>query len=177
MNTELGINGKGRIHCDSHATSLNALIVYDEVRAGKRAKELCDRLRKQLAPESGLNLRVWSLSALQLPTFAQTAARQAEGASVLIVAVHGNSALSRSVQSCLHTCAHGIHSADGALVAQLHGVLEKKEELCRAYACLRQIAHHVGVRFFSEVVELPEAERDETGVGYGMSVSGFSLPV
>jgi hypothetical protein len=34
------------------------------------------------------------------------------------------------------------------------------EELSPAYGGLRQIAHHAGIRFFSEVVELPEDELD-----------------
>jgi hypothetical protein len=43
-------------------------------------------------------------------------------------------------------------------VAQLHGILKMKEECCAAYGCLRQIANHTGVRFYSEVVELPDEE-------------------
>jgi len=65
-------------------------------------------------------------------------------------------------QELLHTCARGIRAADGALVAQLHGILKMNEELCPAYGGLRQIAHHAGVRFFSEVVELPEDELDSS---------------
>jgi len=34
-------------------------------------------------------------------------------------------------------------------------------ELCPAYGCLRELAHHAGVRFFSEVVELPEDEQPD----------------
>jgi len=138
-------------------------IVYDSVRSGKRAKELCDRLRKQLAPDCKPNLSVWSLSALQLlPTTAWAAAREAEHAALLIVAVHGDKTLPRPVKSFLHRCARAIHAADGALVAQLHGILKMNEELCPAYGCLREIADHTGVRFFSEVVELPEAELDSS---------------
>ena len=48
------------------------------------------------------------------------------------------------------------------VVAQLHGVLKMNEKLCPAYGGLRQIAHHAGVRFFSEVVELPEDELDSS---------------
>src|SRR5882762_6404352 len=144
---------------ETHTSSPDALIVYDSVRSGKRAKELCDRLGQQLAPDCKLNLSVWSLSALQLlPTMARAAASEAEHAALLIVAVNGDKTLPRPVKSCLHLCARGIGAADGALVAQLHGVLKMNEELCPAYACLREIAHHAGVRFFSEVVELPDGE-------------------
>jgi hypothetical protein len=33
-------------------------------------------------------------------------------------------------------------------------------KLCPACDCLREIAHYAGVRFFSEVVELPDNELD-----------------
>ena len=46
------------------------------------------------------------------------------------------------------------------MVAQFHSILKMNEELCPAYGCLKQIAHPAGVRFFSEVVELPEVELD-----------------
>ena len=145
---------------ETHTSGLDVLIVYDSVRSGKRAKELCDRLGQQLAPDCKLNFSVWSLSALQLPTLAQAAASAAEHAALLIVAVNGDKPLPRLVKSCLHRCARAIHAADGALVAQLHGILKMNEEFCPAYDCLRQIAHHAGVQFFSEVVELREDELD-----------------
>ncbi|SPE44751.1 hypothetical protein SBA7_500006 [Candidatus Sulfotelmatobacter sp. SbA7] len=147
---------------ETHPNSSDVLIVYDSVRSGKRAKELCDRLGQQLVPECKLNLSVWSLSALQLPTLAQTAASEAEHAALLIVAVNGDETLPRSVKGCLYRCARAIYAADGALVAQLHGILKMNEEICPAYGSLREIAHHAGVRFFSEVVELPGAELDSS---------------
>src|SRR6266404_8688432 len=139
---------------------MEVLIVYDSVRSGKRAKEPCDRLAQELAPNCKINLSVWSVFALQLPAMAQAAAREAERAALLIVAVNGDQTLPQPVKSCLHWCARGIYKSDGAIVAQLHGILKMNEELCPAYGCLRQIAHHAGVRFFSEVVELPEDEVD-----------------
>jgi len=76
------------------------------VRSGKRAKEFCDRLGQHLAPDSKLNLSLWSLSALQLlPVMAQAAAREAERATLLIVAVNGDKTLPRPVKNCLHWCA------------------------------------------------------------------------
>jgi hypothetical protein len=148
---------------ETHTNSLDVLIVYDSVGSGKRAKELCDRLGAQFAPDCELNLSVWSLSSLQLlPATARAAASAAEDAGLLIVAIHGEKTLPQPVKSFLHKCARAIHAADGALVAQLHGILKMNQELCPACGCLREIAHHAGVRFFSEVVDLPEAELDSS---------------
>src|SRR6266853_3274467 len=141
---------------ETHTFNSGVLIVYDSVRSGKRAKELCDRLGQH----GELNLSVWSLSALRLPALARAAAHEAERAILLIVAVNGGETLPRHVKTCLHRCARAIHAADGALVAQFHGILKMNEELCPAYGCLRQIAHYNGIRFFSEVVELPEDQLD-----------------
>ncbi len=141
---------------ETHISNSDALIFYDSVRSGKRAKELCDRLGQHCE----LNLSVWSLSSLRLPALARAAAHEAERAILLIVAVNGDETLPRHVKTCLHRCARAIHAADGALVAQFHSILKMNEELCPAYGCLKQIAHHAGVRFFSEVVELPEDELD-----------------
>jgi hypothetical protein len=147
---------------ETHTSGLDVLIVYDSVRSGKRAKELCDRLAQQLPPDRKLSFSLWSLSALQLPTLAQAAASAAECAALLIVAVNGEKALPRPVRNCLYWCARGIRAADGALVAQLHGILKINQELSPAYCYLRQIAHHDDLRFFSEVVELPDNELDSS---------------
>src|SRR5258706_14877799 len=103
---------------NTHTSSLDALIVYDNVRSGKRAKELCDRLGQQLAPDCELNLSVWSLSALQLlPATARAAASAAEHAGLFIVAINGDKTLPQPFKSFLHRCARAVHAADRALVA------------------------------------------------------------
>jgi hypothetical protein len=121
------------MNLETPTSNLDVLIVYDSVRSGKRAKELCDRLTQQLAPDCELNLSVCSLSALQLPTLALAAASEAEHAALLVVAVNGDKTFPRSVRNCLYWCARGIRADDGALVAQLHGILRINEELSPAY--------------------------------------------
>jgi hypothetical protein len=151
------------MNIETHTSHLDVLIVYDSVRSGKRAKELCDRLEQQLAPDCTLNLSIWSLSALELlPTLERAAAREAEHAALLIVAVNGDKTLTRIAKIGLDWCARGIRAAGGALMAQLHGILKMNVELCSAYACLSEIARHAGVRFFSEVVQLPDEELDSS---------------
>lgn len=149
-------NENSKVSIETHTSNSDVLIVYDSVRSGIRAKDLCDRLGQHCE----LNHSVWSLSALRLPALARAAAHEAERAILVIVAVNGDETLPRHVKTCLHRCARAIHAADGALVAQFHSILKMNEELCPAYGCLKQIAHHAGVRFFSEVVELPEDELD-----------------
>jgi len=145
-----------KVSIETHTRNSAVLIVYDSVHSGKRAKELIDRLGQHCE----LSLSVWSLSALRLPVLARAVAHEAERAILLIVAVNGDETLPRHVTTCLHRCARTIHAAGGALVAQLHGILKMNEKLCPAYGCLKQIAHHAGVHFFSEVVELPEDKLD-----------------
>jgi hypothetical protein len=156
FNAEQELKRDSKVSIETHTSNPAVLIVYDSIRSGKRAKELCDRLRQH----GELNLSVWSLSALRLPELARAAAHEAECAILLIVAVNGDETLLRYVKTCLQRCARAIHAVDGALVAQFHSILKTKEELWPAYGCLKQIAHHAGVRFFSEVVELPEDELD-----------------
>ena len=150
------MNSETTIKQQHSGSNSDVLIVYDSVRSGKRAKELCDRFWQP----GELNLSVWSLSALRLPALARAAAHEAERAILLIVAVNGDETLPRHVKTCLHRCARAIHAVDGILVAQFHSIFKMNEELCPAYDCLKQIAHHAGVRFFSEVVELPEDKLD-----------------
>jgi hypothetical protein len=165
------------MNIETPASTCEVLIVYDDVRAGKRAKELCDRLGQQLAPSRELNLSVWSLSALELPSVARVVAREAERASLLIVAIKGDKRLPQPVKNCLHWCARRIHTAGGAFVAQLHGILKMNEELCQACGCLREIAHHAGVRFFLEVVELPEDQLEHSIEANHVRAQSYTFPV
>ncbi len=161
------------MNSETHTNSTDVLIVYDSVRSGKRAKELCDRLGQYCE----LNLRIWNLSALRLPALARAAAHEAGRAILLIVAVDGDEMLPRHVKTCLHKCARAIHAADGALLAQFHSILKMNEKLCPAYRCLKQIAQHAGIQFFSEVVELREDELDcSSAESLGASHGQFRRP-
>jgi len=146
------------MNMDIHTNHLNVLLLYGRVTSAKRAKEFCDRLKNQLAPECEMKLSLWSLASLQLPDMARAAARIAEDAELMIVAVNGNNALPRTVMNCLNWCVREVRAREGALLAQLNGVLKTDEKTCPAYDCLRDIAFQCGLRFFSQVVELPDQE-------------------
>jgi hypothetical protein len=154
MKNEQQING------NQSATCPNVLILYDSVASGKRAKELCDRLGKELDREDEPTFSLWNLASLQVAPLAQVALADAAGVALLIVAVNGDDALPPSVKSWISRWGRVARTTGGALVAQLHGIVRMNEELSPAYACLKHIANDEGLDFYSEVVE-PSAEESD----------------
>lgn len=153
MKTELHTNG------NHSATGIEVLIAYDSVCSGKRAKELCDRLQTRLGPEYQLNLRLWSLAALQRDSLAPAALSDAASADLIFVAVAGDKPLPAPIRSWLGRCARRIHTG-GALILQLHGIFKMEEELSPTYHLLKQVARDARLDFFSEVIGSAEYELD-----------------
>jgi hypothetical protein len=142
--------------------SLNVLVAYDGLRAGIQAKELCDRLTRKLGPANELHLGFWSLSALQLPQLAQSAAEEASETDLLIVAVDGDEVLPRPFKSWVSQCLRKIRAHGGTLVVQLHGIVKMTHELSPAYECLKHLADDARVGFFAEVLEPAGDKLDES---------------
>ena len=143
---------------DPQAHTLDMVILYDSIGAGKRAKELCDRVVASLGAVYTLNCHCWNLSMLQSPVAAQFVARETAQSPCLMVAVNGNVTLARPLETVLGQCARALRHAGTALVAQLHGIPKGNEERAPAYCRLKQIAANAGVPFFSEVIE-PVADK------------------
>lgn len=150
---------KTKLHANGHhnATSVRVLIAYDTVCSGKRAKELCDRLQTRLGSEYQLNLRLWSLAALQRDSLAHAAMSDAASADLIFVSFEGNKPLSPTVRSRLGRCASKIQ-AGGAIILQLHGILKMEEELTCHF--LKQVASDAGLDFFPEVIGPVDDEAD-----------------
>ena len=135
------------------AHTLDMVILYDSIGAGKRAKELCDRVVASLGAAYTLNCHCWNLSMLQSPVAAQFVARETAHSPCLMVAVNANVTLARPLEGVLGQCARAMRRAGTALVAQLHGIPKGNEERALAYRRLKQIAANAGIPFFSEVIE------------------------
>ncbi len=135
------------------AGSFNVLVAYDVIRSGIGAKVFCDRFSQQLGTARKLQLGLWSFSALQLPQLARSAAAEAAQTDMLIVAVSGEAELPRPLKSWISHSLRTIRARNGALLAQLHGILKMDQELSPAYACLKHLADDAGVKFFAEAVE------------------------
>lgn len=137
---------------ETQERALDFVILYDNLRAGQRAKELCDRVAARLEPDVELRFHCWNFAMLSNPVAARFVTIQVMSAPCLIVACNGNNDLTRPVETFLKQSARVLRGAGTAIVAQLHGIPGGKEEQLPAYRSLVQIAVSAGVPFFSEVV-------------------------
>ncbi len=133
--------------------ALNMVILYDNLHAGQRAKELCDRVATQLGDDCELRFHCWNFAMLNDPVAARVVTIQATSAPCLIVACNGRDELTRPVETFLTKNTRALRASGTALVAQLHGIPGGKEEQLPAHRSLKQIAAQAGIPFFSEVVE------------------------
>lgn len=140
------------------AVEVGALVIYDNVRAGKCAKELCDRLQKHLGSECELNLNVGNLAALQIPDLARTAAEASTRPCLLILAVNGNESLPSFARNWISQYVGKTHGAGSAIVALFHGIIRMGLVFAPAYDDLKQIAGKAGVDFFPGVLELADSD-------------------
>jgi hypothetical protein len=133
--------------------ALNVVIAFDDLRAGRKAKELCDRLALRPSPDCALHIGLWSLSVLQIPQVLQAAATQAARAALVVVTVSGQTDLTVSAKTCVTMFSTGKTSAHGALTVLFHGASRPRENLAPSCAFLRRAARTAGRTFFSQVIE------------------------
>jgi hypothetical protein len=133
---------------------VRVLVVYDNVEAGKKGKELCDRVQRFLGKEYRLNLRLWNMIALQTASSAQAATETVEWPAVLIVVVNGDKPLPHFFKDWVRQNTRKPPFAIGALVVQLNGIDRAKQESAHAYLDLKQIAREAGIAFLSEGAEI-----------------------
>ena len=130
------------------------LVVYGNAEAGKKAKELCDRIQRFLGREYQLNLRLWNMAALRTSSVVEPVAETVKWPSVLIVAVNGSEPLPQFFKRWLSQNTRKPPFAIGAIVVQLYGMEQTKQESAHPYLDLKQIAREAGIAFFSEGAEM-----------------------
>jgi hypothetical protein len=90
-----------------------AVVLYDEISSGFRAKDVCDRIRHQLADNSNLRVDLWRTDVLaQSPS----ALQQARAADMLVLALRPDTVLSKPIRAWMETWAKSRRVEDAALV-------------------------------------------------------------
>lgn len=99
--------------------ALNVMLIYEDLAAGRRAKELLDRLRHRLGPEAEMEIHLCRFDLLQVPQFREEAMEHGLGADILILSARHGVEVPSHVQDWLETCRNAGASRSAALVMLL----------------------------------------------------------
>lgn len=126
---------------------MGVFIAYEDVPAGKRAKETCDVLAESLGGDSITDTRVASFNALRVPQLRHTAAMEAAQADIIFIACHDGK-LPLAVNQWLQLwLARG--GGPMALVALFSCPRLGARHAIAAETYLAGLANHRRIRFFS----------------------------
>jgi hypothetical protein len=128
------------------------VVAYEEIAAGKRAKEICDRLQTNLEAFFVFETHLWRFDVLGLPELNNIAVRDAIQARLVIIAIDGRSELPVHLKSWMEIWVALRPVQPGALVLVVEpppgcGVIQCHSE--RHY--LERIAQRARMRFFASI--------------------------
>lgn len=129
-------------------SSLNAFILYQDVDAGKRAKETCDLLAENLGWDWRLESELWSFRAMQVPRLREIAAQNAGSADIVVVSCAGGG-LPAAVTAWL-----GLWAGRPNRAVALVGLFAPGDDFdaqARVHAVLSRAARRGGMKFFSPI--------------------------
>jgi hypothetical protein len=98
---------------------LDVLLLYEDLGTALRAKHSLDLLPGQLSTEAGWGTRLWRLDLLGEPLLAEQAAIEAAAADVIVLSLHGRTALRAEARDWLSRWLHHKEDRPYALAALL----------------------------------------------------------
>ena len=129
---------------------LQALILYDNLKSGRRAKGLLDRVAERSGGEVQLRLELWRFDLLALMEAVEASRAQARGTDLVVVAYQAGRALPAAVLSWLAWWGGCGQAKEAALVAVIGREGRPPTEPCPATVALRTWASHHGVELLCE---------------------------
>jgi len=143
---------------EEQSQTLDIMIAYDDLGAGQRAKEFCDRLSRHLGPGLKLKLSVWKISLFRFPEISRAATIAAESAVAIIFAANGHKDLSPQAKAWIEMFTGKERpNRNCALVALLHDISHLVIDLAPAGISLSRLARKAGMAFFADVL-VPKEE-------------------
>jgi hypothetical protein len=139
--------------------SLNVFIAYEDFETGKRAIKTYNYLVEHLGHECLFTNQMWKFDVLSVPKLREMAVRDAIGAQIVIIALHGNNPLPPQVEAWVESWA-ACAGNTVALVALFEDLSEFAENPARDY--LAGVAGHCGIEFFCQP-SWSGASKDMTG--------------
>src|SRR5437867_3612515 len=76
----------------------NVVVAYEDFVAGKRAKDTCDTIIRDLGPNYTFHFDLWKFDVLQVPQLREIAANDALDAHMIIIAAQGKDELPQALK-------------------------------------------------------------------------------
>jgi hypothetical protein len=123
-----------------------AVLIYEDVAAGVRARWFCQKLVSTL--DSRLEEQMWNFDVLGIREIRNLAASTARKADVVIVSVSGNTELPDTIRDWLDMWLWILEEERPALIALFNS--SASQEIASVSAYLQQLAKRNGIDFFQE---------------------------
>ena len=127
------------------------VIIYEDGAAGRRAKHFYDKVIWELVDECEFDLELWSFRVLALPGIGNWAARSAAQADLVILSMHGKTALSSPTRKWIGRWRRGLVDCKPALVVLLDETEAKGGGSAATLGYLRNLAVQNGISFYTHV--------------------------
>jgi len=141
--------------------SLNVFIAYEDLAAGKRAKETCDLMSANLGADWRIETQLASFKALSIPKLRRVAALEAASSDVLLISC-GDARLPLRVTDWLETLLGGDHRAM-AMVALFSCQRPASGRATKVENSLSDTAKEGRVQFFSRFEQSSPGQWEWTG--------------
>jgi hypothetical protein len=136
-------------------SALEVLLLYEDLSTALRARHSLDRLPGQLGGETGLNTRMWRLDLLRQPLLAEQAAIEAAAADVIILSLHGRTALRAEARNWLTRWLDRKEDRPYALAALLDAETATPHGRNPVVAYLKRVATTAGADLFCGCGRVP----------------------
>jgi hypothetical protein len=127
----------------------NAVIIYEDSAAGKRAKHFYDRVIRELVDECDFSLKLWNFRVLAVPEIGNSAAKAAAQADFVILSMHRKAQLSVQTRDWIERWSGLITENKSALVALLDQPGMNRGTVASTLNYLRKVADRKGISFYT----------------------------
>jgi hypothetical protein len=133
--------------------SVGVFIVYEDIAAGKRAKETCDILAENLGVDWKLRTQVANLKSFKIPRLRRVAAVEASKANIIVISSHDGPMCPGVKQWIRMVVSRG--TGPMALVSLFSCPRREARFATEQEAFLADMAKRAGMQFFSRFEQSP----------------------
>jgi hypothetical protein len=132
----------------SDRPTFHVVIIYEDSKAGRRAKHFYDKAIQELGDECDFRLELWSFQVLALTEIGNSAAQAAAQADFVILSMHGREQLSVQTRDWIVRWSELIADCKPALVALLDRRSIRHVTAAATLDYLRKIADRKNISFY-----------------------------